>query len=75
MPTNRIATLRRAAGMLQVDIASRLRVSERTVDRWERGQVQIPDRQKLALAEVFGVGVSFLMGWDDGANGTSEQAA
>lgn len=66
-------------GLSLEDVASLRGVSRSTVHRWEMGEVQIPDDQKLALAELFGVRVVFLMGWDrvpsekDGDNG--EEAA
>jgi len=75
MAKNRIEMLRQAAGMKPVDIASRLGVTERTAYRWERGEVQIPDAQKLALAELFEVTVSFLMGWPDEPNGNGQRVA
>lgn len=35
-----------------------------TVYRWERGEIQIPDSAKVKLADLFGVSISWLMGWD-----------
>lgn len=64
MVKNRIEMLRNMAKLKPVDVASAMGVGERTVVRWERGLNQIPDEQKLALAEYFEVSVSFLMGWD-----------
>lgn len=75
MPTlnpNRLTALREAADLLPVDVASRLRVTERTVYRWERGESAIPDRHKLALAELFGVSVAWLMRWEDQGNGNGD---
>lgn len=75
MPTpnlNRLTALREAADLLPVDVASRLRVTERTVYRWERGESAIPDRHKLSLAEMFGVSVSWLMRWEDNGNGNGD---
>ncbi len=81
MVENRIQMLRTMAKLKPVDIASALGVGENTARRWEKGSVQIPDVQKLALAEFFEVSVSFLMNWDarepngNGNNGQSEVAA
>jgi transcriptional regulator with XRE-family HTH domain len=75
---NRLARLREIQGLSRTDIASRLGVkSERTVYRWERGETPIPDDHKLALADLFGVSVTWLMGWDnhDNGNGHQERAA
>lgn len=65
MPKNRIEMLRNQAELKRVDIASRLGVVEMTVMRWERGDTQIPDQQKLALAQMFNVSVPFLMNWPE----------
>ncbi len=46
-----------------------MRVSERTVYRWEAGEVAIPDQKKLDLADLFGVSVIWLMGWEDQTEG------
>lgn len=74
---NRIAKLRRMSGLERVDVAARLRVSERTVYRWERGETQVPDEFKLELAEMFAVSVPWLMGWetDNDGNDARSQAA
>jgi DNA-binding transcriptional regulator YiaG len=75
MPTNRITALRAAAGLKPVDVASRMGVGERTVVRWERGEGQIPDEQKLRLAELLDVSVSFMMGWPDRQNEPDRKVA
>lgn len=76
MPRNRITLLRNTQGLKPVDVASKLGVTERTAWRWERGEVQIPDDKKLALASLFGVTVGFLMGWpEENGNGDEGVAA
>lgn len=65
MPTNRIARLRDAAGMVQSELARRLGVDVSTISRYERGEIKIPDERKLQMGTLFGVSVSHLMGWDD----------
>lgn len=63
---NRVARCRKHSHLSRAGVADRLGVTERTVYRWERGETQIPDDAKLALADMFGgVTVSHLMGWDD----------
>jgi transcriptional regulator with XRE-family HTH domain len=70
LPTNRIASLRAASGLTRTQVAARLGLkSERTVYRWETGGSGIPDSSKFALAEMFGVSVPWLMGWEDEGNG------
>lgn len=70
---NRIRFFREAQDLSYADVTSRLRVTERTVRRWEAGQA-VPDKQKFALADLFGVSVVFLMGWE-GDNGNGERAS
>ena len=61
---NRIEELRTAKGLIRSEVAGLLKVDQSTLYRWEKG-ASIPDRQKLALAEIFAVTVSHLMGWAD----------
>ena len=61
---NRVRELRVARELKQYDLAAELRVDQSTVARWERNVGSIPDEKKLALAELFGVSVEHLMGWD-----------
>lgn len=65
--TRRIAMLRESAGMSQVELAAGLGVSsQQTIERWESGVTkEIPDKHKLAMAELFHVSVPFLMGWPE----------
>ena len=50
-----IATLRKANGMTQQDVADRLNVSNKAVSRWERDECA-PDLSAIpALAEMFGI--------------------
>jgi transcriptional regulator with XRE-family HTH domain len=68
MPSNRIAALRKAAGLSQAGLAARVSppVDKRTISRWENQEVAIPDERKLELAGLFGVPAAHLLGWDDG---------
>jgi transcriptional regulator with XRE-family HTH domain len=70
LPTNRIASLRAASNLSRSDIAARLGLkSERTVYRWETGESSIPDAMKFQLAEMLGVSVAWMMGWEGEGNG------
>lgn len=71
---NRIEVFRNVAGLSRAGLADRLGVTERTVFRWERGEVEIPDRHKLALSALFEVRISFLMGWENGTDAGPEAA-
>ena len=81
MPRNRIGLFRRSAGLTTSDLAARVGVSKRTVERWESGEVRISDAKWIALSDLFGVSVVFLMGWPDpsteenGHNGEERGAA
>ena len=60
----RLAELREEAGFKPYDISAKLRVHPQTVSRWESGGT-IPDSRKFDLANLFGVSIAYLMGWDD----------
>ncbi len=56
-----IATLRKANGMTQRDLAERLNVSDKTVSRWERDE-GAPDLSLIpVIAELFGVSCDELL--------------
>jgi transcriptional regulator with XRE-family HTH domain len=62
LPPNRLRELR--GDLHLVEVAAVCKVGERTIRRWEAGEVAIPDEHKLTLAAHFGVTVEHLMGWD-----------
>lgn len=67
LPANRIAKCRQMqGGMRRTELAHHLGVGEFTIARWEKGHTGIPDEQKLAMADLFGVDPCWLMGWDHG---------
>ena len=43
---------RKAMGMLQKDLAEKLGVSQNTIARWERGEVEFPPYLELALKQI-----------------------
>ena len=62
----RLKDLRKQAHLTQQAVADRLRVDRTTYTKYENGRV-CPDQQGLvALAELFGVSVDYLLGRDDG---------
>ena len=62
---NRIAELRDAAGMKQVDLALKLKVSQGTLSNWER-EVHDPDTESLIkLSEIFNVSTDYIIGASD----------
>lgn len=66
-PPSRLPELLATRGLSLRDIAAHCSVSQTTASRWVRGQMQIPDEQKLKLAEYFDVPVAFAMGWEEKA--------
>ncbi|MDD6199691.1 MAG: helix-turn-helix transcriptional regulator [Firmicutes bacterium] len=57
----RIASLRRAAGMSQAELAQRLKISPSTVGMYEQGRREPALDTLAAMAEVFGVTIDFLV--------------
>ena|ERR1017187_9728682 len=75
---NRLARLREAQGLSRTDLAQQITglvqarsphpvgdVSVFVVERWERGEVPIPERRRPDLAALFGVSVPYLLGTED----------
>lgn len=61
----KIYTLRKKAGLSQLDLADRLGVSRQAVSKWETGEAA-PELSKLAaLAKEFGVTADYLLSEDD----------
>ena len=57
----RIAALRRAAGLSQGELASRLQVSTSTVGMYEQSRREPSAETLVALARIFGVTVDYLL--------------
>ena len=57
----RIATLRRAAGLSQGELARRLQVSASAIGMYEQGRRQPAADTLVALGRVFGVSVDYLL--------------
>lgn len=59
-----ISTLRREAGMTQLDLANKLNYSDKAVSKWESG-ASVPDvGVLLEIANLFGVTVDYLLSED-----------
>jgi len=62
MLSENLKTLRRAKGISQEELATRLHVVRQTISKWEKG-LSVPDADLLiGLADVFEVSVSELLG-------------
>jgi plasmid maintenance system antidote protein VapI len=62
---NRIAWLQGAEGLSRADLAERFGVTSATVREWERGEREIPDEYALALSDLFGASVPWLLKLED----------
>lgn len=74
MAKNRIAVLRREAGLNQRQLGARLGVGQTTVSAWEIGRNE-PDSEALSrMAQLFHVSIGYLTGYeeDNGRRGLSE---
>ena len=63
MATNRARELRIASGLTLTQAAADLDLTKSRLSRYERGEFQIPDDVKLAMAHYYGVAPAWLMGW------------
>ena len=62
---NRLKELRQEKKLSQKAIAEMLAVNEKTVSRWENEESQIKPVKAKQLANYFGVGVGYLLGYSD----------
>ena len=60
-----IASERVKAGLEQKDLAAKLNTSAATVSRWERGLSKPNADQMVAMRELFGCSVDYLLGVSD----------
>ena len=63
----RLAALRQAAGLSQVEVGKALGIPQRTVSFYEREAEAIPSNLVPALADILGVSVGEVLGVEDGA--------
>ena len=61
---NQISVLREQRGWHRSVIAAEFNIGERTVRRWESGEVSVPSEYIPQLAALFDVSPEYLMGWD-----------
>lgn len=59
---NRIREARKQAGIKQVDLCTRLGISQGALSGWENGKYEPGCAGWLSLSEVLGVSVDYLMG-------------
>ncbi|HJA48087.1 MAG TPA: helix-turn-helix domain-containing protein [Candidatus Agathobaculum intestinipullorum] len=62
---NRIKKLRSEAGLLQADLAKKLKIRQNTVSNWETGRHE-PDQDALReMSKIFGVSIDYILGNTD----------
>lgn len=71
----RIATLRRAAGLSQGELARRLQVSASAIGMYEQGRREPSAEILVALSRVFGVTLDYLLTGAPSANEETKVAA
>lgn len=63
---NRIKTLRQGHGKTQEQLANEIGVKKLTISRWENAEnVSLKQDKAQQLADIFGVSVSYLLGYED----------
>ena len=62
---NRLKELRKEKKLSQKEIAKEMSISEKTLSRWENGESQIKQEKAKQLADIFGVRVGYLLGYND----------
>lgn len=64
----RLSELRKQKGLKQGDLAASLGVAQSTLSGWENGKFEIDDKNKIKLADFFGVSIDYLLGREVSAN-------
>lgn len=64
MPKNRIAPLRREAGLNQKELGQELGVAQTTVSAWETGKTEPDSAAMSKMARLFQVSIGYLMGYE-----------
>ena len=62
---NRLKELRKEKKLSQKEIAKEMSISEKTLSRLENGESQIKQEKAKQLADIFGVSVGYLLGYND----------
>ena len=61
---NRLKELRKEKKLSQKEIAKKIGVSYRTIQNWENGESQIKPEKSQQLADLFGVSIGNLLGYE-----------
>lgn len=61
----KIKERRKELGWSQRDLAEKMNYAHSTVGRIETGKIDIPQSRIVQFADVLGVSISYLMGWEE----------
>ncbi len=61
-PANRLATVRKARGVTQVDLSARLGITQSMLSKYERGDLRLHGNMLAQLAEILSVSTDELLG-------------
>ncbi|WP_449455074.1 helix-turn-helix domain-containing protein [Streptococcus suis] len=62
---NKLKTLRKENNLTQEELAQKIGVNLRTLQKWENGESSIRTKNAEKLAKHFGVSVGYLLGYDN----------
>ncbi|MFH6675729.1 helix-turn-helix domain-containing protein [Streptococcus suis] len=62
---NKLKTLRKENNLTQEELAKKIGVNLRTLQKWENGESSIRTKNAKKLADHFGVSVGYLLGYSD----------
>ncbi|HFI0019306.1 MAG: helix-turn-helix transcriptional regulator [Streptococcus suis] len=62
---NKLKTLRKENNLTQEELAQKIGVNLRTLQKWENGESSIRTKNAEKLAKHFGVSVGYLLGYED----------
>lgn len=62
---SKLRKLRKAKNMTQSELAKEIKVSEKTISRWEKDKTLMKANKAKELADLFGVSVGYLLGYSN----------
>lgn len=62
---SKLRKLRKAKNMTQSELAKEIKVSEKTISRWEKDKTLMKANKAKELADLFGVSVGYMLGYSN----------
>lgn len=72
IPKNNISKIRKSANIKQSELASLMKVSTKTISRWENSETELKPYQAEKLADYFNVSLSYLFDFSDSPEGNDK---